>query len=143
MSEFKALAANIATSNPETHAAKAPLSIRPITTHVNIVVAGSTHHVGKVPYYKLEAKVQESAVDNAKQHSQAEDDTRYRQVHEWAPASKQHAYVHAWKMLSQCKLYDACSCPILYETAMTWDSTGSCQTTCSRKYTYALLHNVR
>lgn len=44
-----------------------------ITTHVNIMIAGSTHHVGKVPYYKLEKETMTTAAETPKDTTQHED----------------------------------------------------------------------
>jgi hypothetical protein len=44
---------------------KPSLSMRPITTHVNVLLAGSGHYLGKAPYYSNDSCTASSAADTA------------------------------------------------------------------------------
>lgn len=53
---------------------KPKLSMRPITTHVNVLLAGSSHYLGKAPYYAEDASVP-SAEHSGEATSPASDKT--------------------------------------------------------------------
>jgi hypothetical protein len=43
---------------------KPKLSMRPITTHVNVLLAGSGHYLGKAPYYSQDSGTASTAADS-------------------------------------------------------------------------------